>query len=793
MADPTPIIAANASKVNIPPHTNGNDPLTAVPALLKEIPRWLPWRYIPDPNRAKPRKVPHQIGGRFADTMQPAQWEAYSIAVHALASGDYSGLGFLLEKPVVGIDKDACVVNGVISVEAQLLIDDMCSYTEISPSGTGIRIFVTSTWCPGADQPQGLNRNGVELYFGKRFLTVTGNHVAGTPMELRDCTNQVRETYQALISHLQVQDVIDNDLQAVPMPSGFLERLRQRNQRIADRIESEVTAVNAGADLVETLYADHPARVDRSINDLYVAGWLLGHGIEPGLVLSVLIHPTWFSGAKSRDKGNDRYARQTLARALSIREERRRTVPDAQKHWTELGNAERLIEGYGNNLRYCEAKGGWLVWNGYCWLPDRTNQVSQQLQNIVRGLHAQVERTGDFDLSATLKKWALRSETSGTHKGTLELASTLEGVTVPVDGFDHQPWHFPAANGIIDLRTGDLLPHAREFHFTTVSGIPYQPSARAPKWRTALERWLPDEEVRLFIQRAVGYTLTGMNSEQVFFFLHGAGSNGKSTFILVLQGILGQMCRRISTEAVTLRAGGSPGTLREQAAARLVGSRMAVVSEIDRNARWAEGWLKDLTGGGVISTKLLYRDPGETLPTAKLWIDANHEPRAMPGAIEGLQAETDSFWRRLREIPWHTAVQASERILDFHRILLRDEGPGILAWAVEGCLEWQLNGLPVPTVVKAATDAYRHKEDTLRPFIDEWLVRKEGAKTTMKEVNIAYKLWASENGERPMPKRVLQGWLEERGLKIISNVHGSWLDGYATTKVLKHWESLAVG
>lgn len=724
--------------------------------------------------------------------MQPAQWESYLTAATAYKSGGYSGLGFLLDTPIVGLDRDGCVVDGIVSAEVQRFIDEMASYTEISPSGRGVRIFVTSTWCPAAAEPQGLNREGIELYFSKRFLTVTGNHLKGTPFEIKDRTELVRTLYQRLVASLTLPDVVDHDLKAQSIPDGFLEKLRDRNKRIADRMFSEASAVNAGADLVEVLYADHPARVDRSTNDLYITQWLLAHGVEAGVVLSILTHPEWFCGAKSRERGNDHYARQTITRALSIREDRRRTVPDAQKHWTELGNAERLIEGYGNNLRYCAAHGGWLVWNGYCWLPDRTNVVAQQLQTVVRGLHAQVDRTGDFDLSAALKKWALQSESARVQKGTLELAQTLEGVTVAAEGFDNQPWHFPAANGIIDLRTGGLTPHAREYHFTTVSAIPYEPTAKAPRWHAALEMWLPDPEVRRFIQRAVGYTLTGMTSEQVFFFLHGAGSNGKSTFILVLQGLLGHMCRRIATEAVTLRSSGNPGTLRDQAAARLVGARMAVVSEIDRNARWAEGWLKDITGGGVIATKVLYKDPGESLPTAKLWIDANHEPRAMPGALEGAAAETDSFWRRLREVPFRVAVGERHRVLDFHRILLREEGAGILAWAVEGCLEWQLNGLPIPSAVRAATDSYRQREDTLRPFIDEWLVAKEGGRCTMKDVNLAYKFWTQENGEKPMPKRILQGWLEERGYRIISNVHGSWLDGFEVAKAVKHWESVGI-
>lgn len=770
----------------------------AVPQLLKEIPRWLPWKYIPDPNRPKPKKVPHQVSGlaagRFADTMNPAQWCEYSTAVDAAAADQaYSGLGFLLTAPVVGIDVDSCYIDGVLSSFGQEIVDRFDSYTEISPSGRGIRIFVVSSWRPTPDMKQGLNREGIELYFGKRFLTVTGNILPNSPLDIRDRTEAVSTTYHTLLGSSILHEEVDLSLEALPIPPKFLEQLRTRNPRIADRIESEPLAINAGADMVETLYTDQTARVDRSLNDLYIAQWLLAHGVEGGTILSVLTHPQWFSGAKSRERGSDQYARTTLTRALSIREERRRTVPDAQKHWTELGNAERLIEAYGNNLRYCEAKGGWLVWNGYCWLPDRTGQITQQLQTIIRGLHSQVERTTDFDLAMGLKKWALNSEKASVQRGSLELASTLEGVTVPIEGFDHQPWHFPAANGLIDLQSGEMRPHAREYHFTSVSPIPYDPQAQAPKWQAALETWLPDAEVRQFIQRAVGYTLTGITSEQVFFFLHGAGSNGKSTFILVLQGILGQMCRRIATEAVTLRTGGSPGTLREQAAAKLIGGRMAVVSEIDRNARWAEGWLKDITGGGVISTKLLYKDPGEALPTAKLWIDANHEPRAMPGALEGAKAETDSFWRRLREVPFTTAVSGARLIKDYHRVLLREEGPGILAWAVEGCLEWQLNGLPVPGVIQAATDSYRVKEDTLLPFIDEWLKKSEKGKASMKDINAAYKMWCSEVGERPMPKRVLQGWLEERGLSIETSVHGSWLKGYEMAHQIKQWEVTNVG
>lgn len=780
----TQIITSSSSEVNgTSPHP-GNDPLPLVPAQLKAIPLWNAWKYVPDPNRPKPRKIPHQSNNKWADTMQPHQWGPYDAAIARLSTGVFAGVGILLVAPIVGLDKDNCVKDNVISAEAWELILEADSYTEISPSGTGIRIFVSSSWAPSLDAPQGFNRGGIELYFGKRFLTVTGRHVEGTPTIVQDRTAFVRTKYEQLAGPQELVAMEGADIEPSPVPENFLDRLRKRNPRIADRIFSETTAMAAGADIVESMYEHHAARVDRSRNDLYIASWLLSHGGQPGQILTVLSHPTWFSGSKTQERGNDGYARRTIARAMDILADRKRELPDALKHLTELGNAETLIEEYGNNLRYCESKGGWLTWTGTCWLPDRTDVVPQNLQTIVRGLHTAASNASDVDTADRIRKWAYKSETHRVQTASIALARTLEGVKVSPELFDSQVWQFPAQNGVIDLQTGDLLPHNRDQYFTHLSTVSYHAGAKAPRWRKALEKWLPDPEVRTFIQRAMGYTLTGTTGEQVFFFLHGAGSNGKSTFILTMQGLLGAFCRRIATEAVTLQKTGSPGTLRDQAAARLIGARMGVVSEVERNARFAEGWLKDLTGGGVVATKILYENPSETLPTAKLWIDANHEPRAMPGAVDSEYADTDSFWRRLREIPFNVPVPVRERVLDFHRILLREEGPGILAWAVEGCLDWQKNGLPVPNEITEATDAYRRKEDTLRPFIEEWLVPDEKVKVTHKDTYEAYKLWASNNGESRVARRILREWLIERGFRTVHDAQrGDCWKGYRLSRI----------
>lgn len=762
----------------------------AVPEILRTTPQWAVWKSIPQTSRAKPLKVPFMVSGQPADTRHPGNWGEFTTALDTWYEhqGQYNGLGFLFtsEDCFAGLDIDNCVVNGEILPEARKIIAEFDTYTEFSPSGTGVKLFLGTEWKPPADSRQGLRQNGMELYFSRRYFTVTGHAIPGSPTKINNCTDALHSLYHRLLL-LQTAETEPIELyDAIELPDDFLESVARRNPNVAGRIESETLAARCGADVVEQLYIDRESRVDRSRNDMYIATWLLGHGYKPGHVLSVLNHPTWFSGSKSRDKNTQNYALTTLNRAMSSVKHRRRTLPDASMHWTEQGNAERLIAAHGNNLRYNEVKGGWLTWSGSCWLPDRTGAVVRYLHEVVRGLHEAISTATDEKASKGITAWAFKSETHKVQTASLSIARSLEGVSLPFESFDNSPWHFPALNGVIDLRTGEMAPHAREHYFTCTSPLNYDPNARCPKWEHSLRTWLPDDDLRLFVQRAVGYTLTGNTSEQVFFFLHGLGSNGKSTFMLVLQGLLGRFARRITTEAITQHKMGSPGTIRDQAAARLAGARMGIVSEAEQNMRLAEGWLKDMTGGGPVSTKILYKDQGETLPTVKIWFDANYRLRAAPGTTDGGDAEYDAFWRRMREIPFTVRVDKETRIKDFHRVLLSEEGAGILAWAVEGCLDWQENGLPIPQAVRQATQDYRSEMDTLRPFITQTLVKEPGSYVTQKELYVAYKFWASADGETAVQKRVLRDWLKERGFDLVQHNGQECWKGYKLRNPVNH-------
>lgn len=746
---------------------------TSIPNELKQLDRWGLWRYVQVAGRPKPLKVPYTTHGVKADPTNPEDWGSFEAAVDALHSqpDKFSGIGFMLTStdPIAGIDLDDCVMpDGRFTDHARSVLQQVDSYTEFSPSKKGLRIIAKTEWKPDPSLKQGAKKNGTELYFDRRYLTITGRSLPDRPPDIRLHTDVLKQMYLDLsgsAGHLTKALIAADDLQPANLPDDFLEKIRQRNPGIAGRIESEASALDSGADIIEPLYVQdyRGPTCDRSRNDMFIALWLTTHGYTAADVLAVLTHPIWFSGSKSRETG-ERYARTTVAQAVTAMRERVRSLPDAQMNNTELGNAERLIRAFGNNLRHCKPLGGWMVWSGTCWVPDRTRVVDQHLGDIVRSLHARSLVAKTPEKSAELKKWAMRSEDHTVWSGSLALAQGLEGVTKDVETFDRQIWHFPAANGVVNLQNGELEPHAREFYFTSTSPVIFDPAAKAPMWLEALELWLPDAELRTFVQRAAGYTLTGSTSEQVIFFLYGAGHNGKTTFIQIMQHILGRFCRRISTESITQSKGGNVGTLREQAAARLAGARMGVASEVERNSRLAEGWIKDFTGGGPISTKVLYADMSENRPTAKIWFDANHRPRVL-AFVDDERADLDAFWRRFREIPFTVQVPADRRIKDFDRYLISKEGSGILNWMIEGCIQWQLNGLPVPEAIKHANAEYRAEVDLIRPFLDSWLVQDPTGAVGLKDMYAAYKRHCSEDGESPCSKKELRQRLMERGLK----------------------------
>jgi putative DNA primase/helicase len=426
------------------------------------------------------------------------------------------------------------------------------------------------------------------------------------------------------------------------------------------------------------------------------------------------------------------------------------TQPAGGYNLTDLGNARRLVHRHGRNLRYCWLWRKWLVWDGKRWVKDDTGEVYRLAKETVSSIYQEAAAAPNDEARKELGKHATRSEAGARIKEMVDLARS--DVPVMPDELDASPDLLNTESGTIDLRTGELREHRREDLITKVAPTTYRPDAAAPTWEAFLERVLPGEDLRAFVQRAVGYSATGDTSEQCMFINHGGGANGKSTFQEAIAAALGDYAMRAPTEMLLAkRSDGVPNDV-----ARLKGARFVSASETEEGRRLAESRIKDLTGQDTITARFMKAEWFDFAPTHKLWLSTNHKPE-----IRGTDA---AIWRRIRLVPWTVSIPPAEQDKKLPE-KLRSELPGILAWIVQGCLEWRRKGLQAPEEVRQATGDYRSEMDVLAAFLEECCILRSDAMVSAKNLYIAYKEWCEANGEPVEKQRRFGMRLTERGLR----------------------------
>jgi putative DNA primase/helicase len=394
---------------------------------------------------------------------------------------------------------------------------------------------------------------------------------------------------------------------------------------------------------------------------------------------------------------------------------------------TDRGNGLRLVERYREVIRYCHPWKSWLVWDGKRWKPDDTAEavrlaketldhyIRKSLKDIATFTKA-IQEAGD-DTKHILQKnrdaaqaelaWLIKSEDSTKMNHMLFMAQSELPIPILPGDFDRNPWLLNVANGTIDLKTGTLLPHRREDLITKISPVEYLPDSPCPLLEKFLWRIMDgNQDLITYLQRAVGYSLTADVSEQCLFFLHGAGCNGKSTFLKIILWMMGDY--GLQTVSDLLLAKNSEAHPTERA--DLFQMRFATTIETEEGKKMAESLMKQLTGGDRLRARKCFKDFFEFDQTWKLWLAANHKP-----TVRGTDL---AVWRRIKLTPFTVTItdQEKDKNLDAK---LKKELPGILAWSVRGCIDWQKTGLQEPEEVKQATDSYRAEQDTIGKFIDE--------------------------------------------------------------------------
>jgi putative DNA primase/helicase len=438
------------------------------------------------------------------------------------------------------------------------------------------------------------------------------------------------------------------------------------------------------------------------------------------------------------------------------------TASATAENRTQLGNARRLVQQHGDRIRYVHPWRRWLVYGGGRWAPDDTGKLERLAKQTVLNI-VQEAIAADADAERQeLLKWAARSQSLAQIRAMIDLAASEPGIPILPDQLDADPWLLNVENGTLDLRTGALRPHDAADLITKISPVTWDPDSEAPTWRAFLDQILPgDPQLLGFLQRAIGYSLTGDTGEQVLFFLHGRGCNGKSTLLETLRALLGDYGLQADVGTfLERRRDGASNDL-----ARLRSARFVAAIEASEGQRLAEGLVKQLTGGDTISARMLYSEYFEYRPQFKLWLAANHKP-----VIRG----TDhAIWRRIRLVPFMVTIAEAERDPELPA-KLRSELPGVLRWAVEGCLSWRRRGLGTPPAVHTATESYRLEMDVLAAFLDECCEVGPSLKAPATPLYEAYRRWCDRNGERAVSQRAFGEALGERAFVRVKSSCYAW-------------------
>jgi len=425
-------------------------------------------------------------------------------------------------------------------------------------------------------------------------------------------------------------------------------------------------------------------------------------------------------------------------------------------HESDLGNAERFLVSHGENLRYCYVWNKWLVWDGMRWQEDKTGEVNRYATQTVRGLYREASLIEDSRGRTDQSKFALKCESEFRIRAIPKLACADQRIQILPDFLDADPWLFNVQNGTLNLKTGDLQSHHRGDLITKVSSVVYDAKAQCPTWEQFLKTIL-DGKLGLihYLQRAMGYTLTGITSEQCLFLMFGVGANGKSTFMNTFQGLLGEYAKQASFNTFLVKT--QDGISNDLA--RLMGARLVAAVEVESGKRFSEVVVKQLTGGDRITTRFLYKEHFEYTPQFKVFGAVNHKP-----VIKG----TDhAIWRRIKLFPFTVTIAQKDQDRELSNKLI-EELPGILNWTVQGCLEWQQEGLKEPKEVMEATKGYREEMDVFQDFLDQCCdVSKSDECTPSSDLNQAYQGWCKAHGEYPMSQRGFGLRLSEIGLHSI--------------------------
>jgi putative DNA primase/helicase len=750
--------------------TNFNDKYSAIPQELKGYKNWVCWQAYPDPkshSRITKKPINPRTGG-FAMPNNSDTWSDFETAVRQ--SGKYSGIGFMFSNsPFFGVDLDDMpndiqdYQNGGTDNIISEFVNTLQSYTEFSQSKTGVHIICKGTLPEGRRKAKN-DSGGFEMYENGRFFVVTGNYCSEYGY-INDCTESVKPLHSKYLGKT-----------AEPKPN---KNITVNLNSVDDIVRAACIAKNGS--LFKALYSgDFSAYSSQSEADMAFCNMLAfwcgcdAEKMDAIFRQSGLMRDKW-----DRKQSGTTYGVITLQKAISgcsqtynpkkqndysisigngkviqtVDEEKMRAYT-----FDDMGNAERFVDLFGENVRYCYTEKKWYFYNSMRWSVDNLGVILRMADKCVEAMKAeaklylQADEESGGDMAKAFEKHMKSSRSNKSKKAMLnEIEHHLPILPIQMDRYKMA---LNTPSGIINLKNGDVKAHNPEYYFTKITSVDCADAADCPRWLAFLDDiFAGDKDLIRYIQKAVGYSLTGSTAEQCAFFLYGTGRNGKSTFIDVIRDVFGDYAANIQPETIMVKS--SQSNAINSDIARLKGARLVTSVEPNEGVRLNEGLLKQLTGDDTVTARKLYSEEFEFKPEFKLWMATNHKP-----IIRG----TDTgIWRRIHMIPFN--VQIPEDKVDknlTHK--LKAEMTAIFKWCIDGCLMWQREGLQMPAAVLKSVREYRREMDVISAFIEDKCTLEGTVQASM--LYAAYASWADSNNEYCMSNTKFSTELAKRFEKI---------------------------
>jgi putative DNA primase/helicase len=719
-----------------------------IPDELKELKQWVCW--------TRDNKVPRDphTGGN-AKANDAATWGTLVQAVEACEKYGFDGVGFEFAPPYFGVDLDHCLDDLDFVDE---FVETLQSYTEYSRSHSGIHII-----CRGELPTGGRRKNNVEMYSEGRYFICTGDVYNDKYRDIRDCTEAVKVLHSKYIPQDKPQTPQRRDIQPVSLD---------------DREILEKACACQRGDLFASLYAGSWQGIyaSQSSADLALCNRLAfwtqcdAEQIDRLFRASGLYRKKW-----DERRGQMTYGQLTITRAIDgcaevyqprihgdgtnlafalfgdhvqgqSKEGYNAPQGVATYDMTDTGNAHRLHDRYGNIIRYSYNRKRWLYWDGKRWRIDDGAEIKRLADDIIQDIKKDAAKADDEKERDTLWKWATRTANSKGKEAMIKECQHLEGVPVSTDELDAYGEYLNCNNGVVNLATGELLPHDASMMHSKICLCDYDAeNARPEKWLKFLSDVTNNNtDLMRYIQKCVGYSLSGSIEEQCAYFLYGMGNNGKSTFLDTIADMMGDYAANAQPDTIMCKKFGGDGANSD--IARLKSARFVTCEEPTEGVRLNEGLLKQLTGGSKVTCRFLYGEEFEYTPEFKIWVATNHKP-----VIRGTDL---GIWRRIKLIPFEVNIP-KEKVDKNLRYKLREELPQILAWAVEGYQLWRSEGMQEPQSVLDAVKEYKQEMDLLATFAEQCLVIDYNytEKYRASDLFHLYSCWAKANNEYEMSSK----------------------------------------